>query len=58
MKKYTKKLAALALAALMVLSLAACGGNGGGSGGGEVTGIYLSRPSSAIRICGPSTTTT
>lgn len=42
MKKYAKKLTALALAALMVLSLAACGGNGGGSGGGKVTGVYLS----------------
>ncbi len=30
MKKYAKRLTALALAALMVLSLAACGGNGGG----------------------------
>ena len=42
MKKYAKRLTALALAALMVLSLAACGGNGGGSGGGKVTGVYLS----------------
>ena len=42
MKKYARRLTALALAALMVLSLAACGGNGGGSGGGKVTGVYLS----------------
>ena len=42
MKKYAKRLTALALAALMVLSLAACGGNGGGSGGGKVAGVYLS----------------
>ena len=42
MKKYAKRLTALALAALMVLSLAACGGNGGGSGGGKVTGVYHS----------------
>ena len=38
MKKYAKRLTALALAALMVLSLAAGGGHGGGCGGGEVTG--------------------
>ena len=44
MKKYAKRLTALALAALMVLGLAACGGNGGGSGGGKVTGVYLSPP--------------
>ena len=42
MKKYAKRLTALALAALMVLSLAAGGGKGGGSGGGKVTGVYLS----------------
>ena len=38
MKKYAKRLAALALSALMVLALAACGG---GSAGGKTTGIYL-----------------
>ncbi|HIR84030.1 MAG TPA: hypothetical protein IAA56_01695 [Candidatus Galloscillospira excrementavium] len=38
MKRYAKRLAALALSALMVLALAACGG---GSAGGKTTGIYL-----------------
>ena len=38
MKKYAKRLAALALSALMVLALAACGG---GSADGKTTGIYL-----------------
>ena len=38
MKKYAKRLAALALSALMVLALAACGC---GSAGGKTTGIYL-----------------
>ena len=41
MKKYSKLLV-LFLAAVLVLSLAACGGDGGKSGGGKVTGIYLS----------------
>lgn len=38
MKKYAKRLAALALSALMALALAACGG---GSADGKTTGIYL-----------------
>ena len=42
MKKH-KRLAATLLAALMLLSLAACGNGGGGSAGaGKITGVYLS----------------